>query len=151
MYTGNRERGASAVEFALVLPVLMMILFGIIEFGFMFYDKAVITNASREGARRGIVYRTDPATQTTLAVTPQEIRDTVSNYCASYLVSLGTGSASVLPTSTVTGNCAVPGNSLTVTVNYPYTFLLLPSIAEGLAPVINLSATTVMRCEYQDL
>ncbi len=140
------------MEFALVLPMLMMILFGIIEFGFVFYDKAVITNASREGARRGIVYRTNPATQAALAVTPQEIQDTISNYCASYLVSLGTGSAGVLPTTTVTGDCSVLGNSLTVTVNYPYTFMLLPGLSEGsLAPVMNLSATTVMRCEYQDM
>ena len=45
------ESGASAVEFALLLPVLMMILFGIIEFGLALYRQAILTNASREGAR----------------------------------------------------------------------------------------------------
>ncbi|HKK00735.1 MAG TPA: TadE/TadG family type IV pilus assembly protein, partial [Desulfuromonadales bacterium] len=54
----RHERGASAVEFALVLPLLLVILFGIIEFGFILYDKAMITNASREGARAGIVLYT---------------------------------------------------------------------------------------------
>ena len=55
----TEEKGASAVEFAIILPLLVVFLFGIIEFGIIFYDKAMITNASREGARKGIVFR-DP-------------------------------------------------------------------------------------------
>ena len=51
----SSQKGASAVEFALVLPLLMLITFGIIEFGMLMYNKQVITNASREGARAGIV------------------------------------------------------------------------------------------------
>ena len=57
----SSQKGASAVEFALILPLLMLILFGIIEFSLLMYNKAMITNASREGARRGIVYRVDPS------------------------------------------------------------------------------------------
>ncbi len=49
------ERGAVAAEFALLLPVLLTILFGIIEFGMIMYSREVVTNASREGARAGIV------------------------------------------------------------------------------------------------
>jgi Flp pilus assembly protein TadG len=147
MCTGNREKGASAVEFALVLPVLMLILFGIIEFGFIFYDKAIITNASREGARRGIVYRVDES-GTPIGVPADEIASMVSSYGTSYLVSLGSSTA-VLPPPTITGNCAIPGSSLTVAVNYPYTFLVLPSFAGVLPPGITLTGTTVMRCENQ--
>ena len=55
----HSEQGASAVEFALVLPMLMLLTFGIIEFGVLLFDKAVITNASREGARFGIVFVAD--------------------------------------------------------------------------------------------
>ncbi len=51
------ENGASAVEFALVLPLLLVLVFGIIEFSIFLYDKAVITNASREGAQAGDVAR----------------------------------------------------------------------------------------------
>jgi Flp pilus assembly protein TadG len=51
----KREEGAAAIEFALLLPLLMLILFGIIEFGLVLYNQEVITNASREGARYGIV------------------------------------------------------------------------------------------------
>jgi hypothetical protein len=55
----KNNRGVAIVEFAIVLPLLAILLFGIIEFGFIIYNKAMITNASREGARIGIVYRID--------------------------------------------------------------------------------------------
>lgn len=47
------ERGASAVEFALVMPLLLMILFGMITTGLAFSDHLSATNAVREGARYG--------------------------------------------------------------------------------------------------
>ena len=47
----HKRDAVAAVEFALVLPVLLLILFGIINFGTLMYDQAVITNAAREGAR----------------------------------------------------------------------------------------------------
>ena len=53
------QSGASAIEFAFLLPVLLLFLFGIIEFSVLFYNKAMITNASREGARAGINYDWD--------------------------------------------------------------------------------------------
>ena len=49
------DRGAVAVEFALILPILVMILFGIIEFGFVLAQKAALSSAVREGARYGSV------------------------------------------------------------------------------------------------
>ena len=57
MISIQRQKGAEIVEFALVLPLLLLILFGIMEFGIVFFDKAIITNASREGARAGVVSR----------------------------------------------------------------------------------------------
>ncbi len=56
----RREEGAAMVEFSLILMVLLLIILGIIQFGFMFYTKYVITCASREGARYGAVYKTSP-------------------------------------------------------------------------------------------
>jgi len=47
----HRDRGATAVEMALVLPVLLMIVFGIIDFGRMFNAQVTLTEAAREGAR----------------------------------------------------------------------------------------------------
>ncbi|GAA1889756.1 hypothetical protein GCM10009715_39470 [Paeniglutamicibacter psychrophenolicus] len=45
------QRGASAVEFAIVLPLLLTLLLGIIEFGFLFNQQISLTQAAREGAR----------------------------------------------------------------------------------------------------
>ena len=52
------------MEFAIIAPLLFIILFGIIEFGILIYNKAMITNASREGARAGIVF-SDPRIEMT--------------------------------------------------------------------------------------
>ena len=51
------QAGAEIVEFAVILPFLLLVMFGIMEFGLVFYDKALITNASREAARSGIAYK----------------------------------------------------------------------------------------------
>jgi Flp pilus assembly protein TadG len=47
----RESRGAAAVEFAILVPIFIVIVFGIVDFGLMFYSKTVITNAAREGAR----------------------------------------------------------------------------------------------------
>ena len=49
------DEGASAVEFALVLPVLILILFGIIEFGVAFAQQLSLNSGARQGARLGVV------------------------------------------------------------------------------------------------
>ena len=54
----SSQKGASLVEFALVLPLLMLILLGMIEFGLLLYNKQVITNASREGAGQESSHKT---------------------------------------------------------------------------------------------
>jgi Flp pilus assembly protein TadG len=45
------DRGSAAVEFALVLPLLLLLVFGIVDFGRMLNDKIMLTEAAREGAR----------------------------------------------------------------------------------------------------
>ena len=45
------ERGAAAVEFAIILPILMMLLLGIVEFGYAFVLKASVSSAARVGVR----------------------------------------------------------------------------------------------------
>jgi len=49
------QQGAAAVEFALLLPLLVLLLFGMIEFGFAFNSRIQATNAAREAARRAVV------------------------------------------------------------------------------------------------
>src|SRR6266511_1900970 len=117
----NRENGVAAVEFALILPHLLVVLFMIIEFSNVLYDKAVITNASREGARSGIVM--SPARPNADAV-----KAVVTTYCESNLISFGTSG----PATYVTGACVASGGLLTVNVAYTCNFLVLPNFMGGL-------------------
>ncbi len=131
------QNGASAVEFAIVLPILVLLVFGIIEFSVAFYDKAMITNASREGARSGIVFRIPP-------VTDDEITNIVNTYLGSNLITFG---GSTTANTTVTRNGYNPGDELKVSVNYTYTFLLIPNFIASLSGGVNLVAETIMRME----
>ena len=126
------ERGAAAVEFAILLPVLMLILFGIIEFGMIMYSREVITNASREGARSGIV-------QATAKPTEAQIQAVVTNYLN------GTGIDPNVTTISVVGEGLTAPNTLTVTVTYPYNFFV--PVILGLGNSITLTGQTVMRHE----
>jgi Flp pilus assembly protein TadG len=139
----NNQRGTSAVEFAIVLPLLVVFVFGIIEFGLVFYDKAMVTNASREAARAGIVYRNPP-------VTIAEIQSVVDNYCGGMLVSFGSSPGAI--TTVPSGECTNHGDELVVNVAYQYEFLLIPDFlttffSGGLPGSIDVSTTTKMRCE----
>jgi Flp pilus assembly protein TadG len=137
MHTGkNREKGVAAVEFALILPLLLLILFMIVEFSIALYDKAVVTNASREGARSGIVMGTPRPTAGAIIAT-------VNNYCLSNLISFGLSA----PSTTVSAACVNPGDLLTVHVTYTYNFLVLPNFVGGLTGGLTLTGNTVMRCE----
>jgi Flp pilus assembly protein TadG len=138
------QKGASAVEFALVLPILVIIVFGIIEFSLALYDKAMITNASREGARAGIVYRTEPSSGDYSPLSDAEIANIVTQYLRNYLITFG-GPANAM--TTVTRNGSGVGSELKVSVGYTYTFLVLPNLITNLTGGINLAADTVMRME----
>jgi Flp pilus assembly protein TadG len=137
------QRGAVMIEMALVsLFVLIPLLFGIIEFSLILYNQAMITNASREGARAGIVYD-EPR------LTEAGITTVVNNYLQNHLLTWPEGSATPV-TDAVPDACPVgtaSGTSITVTVTYQYGFLVLPSFLGGLVGLNDLSATTVMRCE----
>jgi Flp pilus assembly protein TadG len=51
----SSERGAELIEMVVVLPLLLLVMFGIVDFGFMFQRYVVLTNAAMEGARVGIL------------------------------------------------------------------------------------------------
>lgn len=55
------EDGQAMVEFALILPIFLLILCGIIDFGWMFYNQLSLNNACREGARYAVVNTADGA------------------------------------------------------------------------------------------
>lgn len=51
----RRERGAAAIEFAIVVPLLLLLIFGIIEYGFLFEFRQSISQAASEGARAAAI------------------------------------------------------------------------------------------------
>ncbi len=133
------RKGAALVEFALVMPVLVLLLVGLMEFGLLLYNQHVITNASREGARYGIVQRPDRRDL-------GEITTVVDEYCASRMITFGgdTPHTSMEPAD-ATG--AVFGDDLTVTVTFHYDFLVLPAFVGSLIGGTDLHAQTTMKYE----
>jgi Flp pilus assembly protein TadG len=127
---GRREEGQALVEFALVAPILFLILFGIVQFGIAFKHSIALTDAVRAGARKATVSRSlaDPVSATESAVL---------------------GAASDLDPSQVKVKVTVPsgwtpGANVTVTATYPYEINILGIVvASG-----DLHSATTERVEY---
>lgn len=135
----HAQQGAAAVEFALLLPILLLIFFGIIELSLALYNKAVLTNASREGARAGIVLSSPKMTEA-------QIRDeVVLPYTQGALLSMG---SSQLPTVSAVHSTSASGSSvLNVTVRYTHAGLGLGRMLSGLDNPLVLTSSTVMANE----
>lgn len=131
----KKQQGLAAVELSLVLPVIFLIIFVVIEFSIALYDKAIITNASREAARAGIVLKTPK-------LTTAQIQSIANNYLGTNLITFG---SAVTPVVTVpSGAGGLFGTPLTVQVSYQYSTMVLGGILHVVNNPINLSATTVM-------
>ncbi|MFQ5862414.1 MAG: TadE/TadG family type IV pilus assembly protein [Candidatus Brocadiales bacterium] len=128
------KRGAVAVEFAIVLLVLMLTVFGTIEFGWAFFTKAVVTNAAREGSR--------------LAVTPSAADATIVARVESYLDNFllnGPRTIEINPSvSPGPPPSPISGTPVTVTVTYNYSPLTVPFVASDDWTIV---ATAAMRRE----
>lgn len=134
------ERGVVALEFVLVFPFMMTLLFGIVDASLLLCDKAVITNAAREAARAGVVVRAGPSR---LGYT--EIQSVALNYANGNLVTSGTATT---PTVFPQWNCQSPPDCrLTVTVSYTYNGLVLGSTLSSLTGPITVTAVAVMKYE----
>jgi Flp pilus assembly protein TadG len=133
--TPAQQRGAAVVEFALILPILLALLVGGIDASLALYDKAVITNASREGARAGIVARNPP-------LTDAQIRQVVNQYAQSALVSLGPNPTE--PAVTIQKGNLGGDPTLQVTVSYTVEGIGLGSLFQSLGKPWVLQASTVM-------
>jgi len=144
----KEQNGGSAVEFALVLPVLLLLVFGIIEWSLYMFNSHVITNASREGARKGIVAASP-------RVPLSDIETAVNKYSDSHLITFADVKPSPLTKISLDGisNKTCPAGSgfdhyLAVEVKYDYTFLLLSGLTGGLIPRFKtITARTSMTCE----
>jgi len=132
------ERGSVAVEFAFVLPILIILIAGAIEFGFALCNQQVLTNACREGARAGIVAKSP-------RVSNEEIENIVKNYLSNHLVSPGKDKKD--PQIEIKYLSQNPGDDLSVEVSYQYNFLLMNSFIPKLPKSLTLTAQSVMKYE----
>ncbi len=134
----GRDRGAAAVEFALLLPVLLLLVFGLIDFGRALNAQITLTQAAREGARLAALC--PPAAP-----------------CQSKLVS-GTQAAAtgLSPVGVSVTTCpANAGSGVNATVTTTYSYSLITPISaiaglfggSGFGSPIPLKATGVMPCE----
>ena len=155
---GAGEKGAALVEFALTVPLLLVVIAGIVDFGFVFQRYEVITNAAREGARLASL----PEYQTNTAM----IQDRVRSYVQQGL-SLSTATLDVvLPVANVVvtntpftvtdgGGTTFTVQATTVTVTYNHSFVILQPVLRLInanwGSGMPLTATSQMRNEQQIL
>jgi len=125
------------VETVIVLPILLMLFFGIVEFGIALGRWQVLSNAAREGARRAVVFR-DPGTCNAGDV-KAEVDAAVVTYAAGLGMTVGSGDI------VLTGACAT--GPATVTVSHTHDFLFIDSFAPSVASSVNLVGTSTMRNE----
>jgi Flp pilus assembly protein TadG len=127
----RKRQGASVVEFAVVAPVFFLLVFGMIEYGRMVMVQQVLTNATREGARRAVL---DGATTA-------EVQTVVNDYLASSSINSATVTVSPNPPSS-----AGSGDPVTVSVSIGFnqvSWLPAPMFLGGRT----MNAQSVMRRE----
>ena len=127
----KNEHGQAMVEFAVILPVLLLILFAILQFGVVFNNYIQVTAAAREGARKAAVSRT-------LGTSAAETAATTSAKSAAPGLKQNSITVSFPNSPTF-----AQGSDVAVKVTYPYSISIIGLVvASG-----NLSSTTTMRVE----
>lgn len=101
----RNERGQTMVEFALVVPILLVVVFSIIQFGILYNHYITLTDATRVGARKGAVSRT--------AVNPIALTVAATRAAAPGLKPANLGVTAV-------ATAWAPGADITVEATYPY-------------------------------
>ena len=148
--TGRRDRGAAAVEMALVMPLLILMVMGIIDFGRIFNGQIQLSQAAREGARIAALgtpgsFTVDTArARTKAALTNPALQGTPQWTCTATTGCINVDVVSINPTTGVTSLatqnavCSSSANLGRVTVSIPYDKILFGPTT--------LSQKAVMKC-----
>ncbi|MFI5958212.1 TadE family protein [Cryptosporangium sp. NPDC051539] len=122
----GRDRGAAAIELAIVLPIMLVMIFGVIDFGRMISAQATLSDAAREAAR-ALAFNQD-ATLRAQKVT-------------------GTTGTTVTASTACPSTGAVASSTATVTLNQTFTYITPVMVLLGSATTTKtLTATGVMAC-----
>lgn len=134
----SREHGAAAVEFALVLPLLLVLVLGIAEFGRAFNVQVSLSEAARQASRYAAVHCIAPYD----AACDNAARD--AGIAAAPSVPLTRADVSVAYPS---GNVCPTGSNVTVTINYTTTWMTgFPALVPGMSSGLGIRGLGVMRC-----
>ena len=125
----GRQHGAEIVEFMITLPVVLIVLAMIFDFGLALSDKSILTTDSRASAIEVIRGATNAEAQ--------QAADRITQFL------LSREGGDPLPTVSVVRAGTDPGDQITVTVNYTYNYFLIPAFLQGLTS-LDLSTTTAM-------
>lgn len=127
----RNKKGQALVELALILPILLLLIFGVVEYGRIFSAYLAVTTASREGARVATVGATD-----TDIIAAAKLRTDA----------MGLKSADVIVTITPNGAGRVRGSSVTVQVTYPVK-MFDPFFTTIVGANYTVKGVTIMRVE----
>ena len=122
------EHGASAVEFGLIVPILLILVLGIVEFGHAFQVQGTLSAAAREGAR-AMALRNDQA----------QAKDAVQAAAAALDPGVSDAQISISPAACPTGATT---QNVTLTISYP-----MPFVTDFFGAEIGLTGTGGMRCQ----
>jgi Flp pilus assembly protein TadG len=125
----HKERGAAAVEFAMVAPLLILLVLGIAEFGRAYYLQTMLSGSARE-AVRAVALKNDPAAGTAAGKAAAK--------AAASPLALTDGQIKVDVACTAT---PAAGTNAKVTITYPMAF-----ISKEFGTTLNLTGKGVMRC-----
>jgi Flp pilus assembly protein TadG len=134
------QSGQAVIELALTLPLLLVIVMGIFDFGLMFQRYEVVTNAAREGARVGVLPN----------YTTADAQARAQQYLTSGGLSSGSATINAAVAATTFGTPAKTVNQVTVTVAYPYTYPFIGPILNlvgGSLGSVTLQSVSTMRVE----
>lgn len=132
------ERGAELVEFAIVLPLMLLVVMGIVDFGFMFQRYVVLTNAAMEGARVAVLPGYGDA----------DVQDRVSAYAAGGGIAGTVTPVIVNTTVPAPGGATWPAKEVTVTHDYGFNYLgPIAALFGGGSRTVTLTARSTMRSQ----
>lgn len=134
----SNETGTALVEFALILPVLMLALFGVLDFGKAFNYWNDQQHLAAEGARWAVV-NANPSGGSLQAYIQQQADTAELRGSATVCISF--------PTNSDTGTSGKVGDPVTVSVKSPYTWIPFISSRTGISPTTTITGSATMRLE----